>query len=103
MATQYNEGAPQCPSCSYAMTSDDMLNQSEANLFDIAPNEDRAAVKCPSCDIEYWVQGGYRPTYTTALAEEELRRLTLKVRGSRAKRGHPKAQLLGCPLDRIVR
>jgi uncharacterized protein with PIN domain len=44
----------------------------EANLFSLAHNEERAAIECPVCDKEYWVQGGWKPHYTSAFAEEEL-------------------------------
>lgn len=44
----------------------------DADLFALAPSEDRAVIECPACDKQYWVQGGYRPQYTSAFAEEDL-------------------------------
>jgi len=34
--------------------------------------EGSTTVKCPLCDAEYWVKGGYVPHYTSAFSEEEL-------------------------------
>lgn len=62
---------PACPSCGYLLSDDDM-NDCGEDLWALAPNEERACVTCPNCDTEYWVRGGYIPTYTSALAEEEL-------------------------------
>lgn len=44
----------------------------EDDLFALAPNEGRATINCPSCGVEYHIQGGYIPTYTTALDEDQL-------------------------------
>jgi hypothetical protein len=62
---------PVCPGCGYTLTTDDMLD-SKHDLFALAPNETREAIKCPSCDAEFWVQGGYQPHYTSSFAEEDL-------------------------------
>lgn len=63
--------SPTCPTCNYAMNSDDMNANSE-DLWAIAPNEERVVIECPSCGIEYHCQGGYKPEYTSALSEDEL-------------------------------
>lgn len=72
----YKTPAPVCPHCGHAMTHDDMsaapTGSCQQNLFDIAPAEEIVPTKCPLCDGGFWVQGGYRPHYTTAFAEEEL-------------------------------
>jgi uncharacterized protein with PIN domain len=62
---------PTCPHCGYALDSDDMHSQ-DADLWAAAPKESREIVKCPQCDNEYWIQGGYIPSYTSAFSEEEL-------------------------------
>lgn len=63
-----------CPHCDYELTTDDMLALCDAgtDVFGMAPSEEREAIDCPSCDKNFWVQGGYTPEYTTAFAEEEL-------------------------------
>lgn len=48
-----------------------MLEHS-ADLFDIAPKEDTATIECHSCGVTYHCQGGYKPTYTTALDKDDL-------------------------------
>ena len=63
---------PTCPHCCHAMTTDEMVEYRDVSLFDLAHQELREAIKCPACDLEYWVQGGYVPTYTSAYAEEDL-------------------------------
>lgn len=62
---------PTCPHCGYEMNTDDML-ANEDDLFALAPSENSAAVKCPQCDNEYAVLGGYKPHYTSAFSIEEL-------------------------------
>jgi transcription elongation factor Elf1 len=62
---------PTCPSCDHEVTTDEALNMGE-DLFALAPDEGRATINCPSCGIEYHIQGGYVPTYTTALDEDDL-------------------------------
>ena len=71
----YKTSAPTCPHCGHAMDTDEMLYGKptcESDLFALAPDEGRAVIKCPRCDTEYWVQGGYTPHYTSAAGEEEL-------------------------------
>lgn len=72
----YEQPTPTCPHCGYVMSCDDMVRMAhtplEPDLFGLAVREEREAVTCPSCDTEYWVQGGYKPHYTTAFAEGEL-------------------------------
>lgn len=65
---------PTCPHCGYELNNDDMVDHetSEADLYALAPDEGTAVVKCPQCDKEYAVQGGYRPHYTSAFSEDEL-------------------------------
>lgn len=70
----YQRQAPACPHCGHELSDDEMqLSEvSDADLYALAPNEESAIVVCPVCDLEYWVQGGYRPYYTSAFSEEEL-------------------------------
>jgi uncharacterized protein with PIN domain len=69
----FERPTPTCPHCGYQMDSDDMLStQKGIDVFAMAPNETTELLTCPSCDKEYWVQGGYYPTYTSAIAEELL-------------------------------
>ena len=63
---------PVCPHCGHLMTTDEMLDNSDDDLFALASDEGRACIECPVCDKAYWVQGGYVPHYTSAFAEEEL-------------------------------
>lgn len=63
--------APTCPHCGHGMDTDEMLD-APGDLFALAPDEGRECITCPACDAEYWVQGSYRPQYTSAFAEEEL-------------------------------
>lgn len=62
---------PTCPSCDHEVTCDEVLGTGE-DLWALAPDEGRAAIECPSCGVTYHVQGGYVPTYTTALDEDDL-------------------------------
>ena len=62
---------PTCPGCGHVLTDDEMHGH-EDDLWALAPNEGRTVIKCPVCDIEYHVQGGYTPEYTSAFAEEDL-------------------------------
>lgn len=62
---------PTCPFCGYAMTSDDMV-EADLDLFALAPDEGCETLTCPSCDLEFWVRGGYVPHYTSAPSEEHL-------------------------------
>lgn len=69
----YQQPKPTCPGCGYALSDDDMNSGfGDDDLWSLAPDEGRTSVDCPNCDNSYWVQGGYRPTYTSAFAEEEL-------------------------------
>jgi predicted RNA-binding Zn-ribbon protein involved in translation (DUF1610 family) len=69
----YEQSAPTCPGCGYVLDSDDMNSGfSDDDLFALAPNEERTSVKCPQCDTSYWVQGGYKPTYTSSFNEDDL-------------------------------
>ena len=71
MANTFQQRTPTCPNCGYAMDHDDMVNTAD-DFFEAAVNEQRLPVTCPSCDAQYWLQGGYSPHYTTAFSEEEL-------------------------------
>ncbi len=64
--------APTCPHCGHEMSTDEMLDSTEADLFAIAPDEQNAQIECPRCDKTYWVKGGYIPTYTSAIDEDDL-------------------------------
>ena len=66
----FERAGPTCPHCGHEMTEEEM--DCEANLFALAHNEERAVIECPVCDKQYWVQGGWKPQYTSAFAEEEL-------------------------------
>jgi len=69
----FERNTPTCPHCGYQMDSDDMLStQKGIDVFAMAPREEKEVLTCPSCDKEYWVQGGYYPHYTSAFSEEEL-------------------------------
>lgn len=69
----YQQPAPTCPHCGYALDSDDMNSDfSDDDLWSLAPDEGRTSVQCPQCDNSYWVQGGYKPHYTSACSDEEL-------------------------------
>lgn len=64
---------PVCPHCFHAFDADDMNSGfSEDDLWALAPQEGRTSATCPQCDQVFWIQGSYKPTYTTAFAEEDL-------------------------------
>ena len=65
---------PVCPHCGHVMNTDEMQNDygHSVDLFALAPMEDTAVIKCPVCDEEYCVKGGYTPHYTSAFTEDEL-------------------------------
>jgi len=66
---------PTCPGCDHALTIEEMQlshGASEEDLFGLAPDEGRAVIKCPVCDIEYHCKGGYRPHYCTSFNEDDL-------------------------------
>lgn len=71
MADTVQQRTPTCPHCGYAMDYDDMVDTAD-DVFEAAVSEQRLPVTCPSCDAQYWLQGGYSPHYTTAFSEEEL-------------------------------
>jgi hypothetical protein len=56
------------------MSNDEMLKHDNTDLFALAPDEGSAEVTCPSplCGKTYWVQGGYRPHFTSAMTEDDL-------------------------------
>jgi len=62
---------PTCPSCDHEVTDDEAYGIGE-DLWALAPDEGRAKIECPSCGVAYHVQGGYVPTYTCALDEDDL-------------------------------
>lgn len=71
----FHKQSPTCPHCGHELDADEMLYGAptcDEDLHALAPNEGRAVVKCPACDREYWVEGGYVPHYTSAFSEEEL-------------------------------
>lgn len=72
MTTCINEPTPTCPRCLHAMTIEEMLNLSELDLFALAPDEGSEQITCPSCDQKYWVQGSYKPQYSSAISEDDL-------------------------------
>jgi len=73
LSNLYKQPTPVCPHCGHVMTSGEMnCDFSDSDLFVLAPNEDTAVIKCPICDTEYWVRGGFNPHYTTGFSEEEL-------------------------------
>jgi transposase-like protein len=70
----YRRLAPTCPHCSHELDADEMNSafRSSGDLWALAVEEGSTTVKCPLCDAEYWVKGGYVPHYTSAFSEEEL-------------------------------
>ena len=70
--TLYHMPQPTCPHCRYAMDTEDMQSCASVDLFALAPKEETDSIKCPACNAEYWVQGGYQPHYTSAVSEELL-------------------------------
>jgi len=73
MIDTYQTFMPVCPHCSHEFDSDDM-NAASNDLWAAAPDESRFQVACPSaaCGKDFWLQGGYRPQYTTAISEDDL-------------------------------
>ena len=67
-----DKSTPTCPSCDHAMSTDEMVNFRGEDLFAAAPNEEFVRIQCPNCDTKYWVQGGYKPQYTSAISEDDL-------------------------------
>jgi uncharacterized protein YbaR (Trm112 family) len=75
MTQLYDMVKPTCPACKHMLTDDEMnggATTESGDLWGMAPNEERAEIKCPSCGVTYHCQGGYRPEYTTALDEDDL-------------------------------
>ena len=76
----YERITPTCPQCGHEMTDDEMSSNQYVDgddgddLWALAPEEGRTKVVCPSvlCEKPYYVQGGYRPQYTSAISEDEL-------------------------------
>jgi hypothetical protein len=71
----FEVSAPTCPHCAHEMSTDEMLaHQGDTGLFDLAPSEGTTEVTCPSpsCGKSYWLKGGYRPHYTSAMTEDDL-------------------------------
>jgi hypothetical protein len=73
----FEVNSPTCPHCAHEMDAHEMLapmHQGKPDLFTLAMNEGRAEVTCPSssCGKTYWVKGGYRPHYTSAMTEDDL-------------------------------
>jgi hypothetical protein len=67
----HKQATPVCPHCGHALDHEEMTHQ-ETDLFALAPEEGKGLVVCPLCDKDYWVQGGFKPHYTSAFAEEQL-------------------------------
>lgn len=69
----YNRLTPTCPHCGHEMDSDEMSAHKD-DLWALAPDEGQAEIECPDilCGKTYYVQGGYRPQYTSAISEDEL-------------------------------
>jgi len=76
----YARPQPTCPHCGHAMTDDEMSGNRYVDgddgddLWALAPEEGRTKVICPYvlCEKPYFVQGGYRPQYTSAIDEDDL-------------------------------
>jgi transposase-like protein len=67
--------SPTCPHCGHELDEDEMLYGKptcDEDLYALAPNEGSTVVQCPRCDLEYAVQGGYKPHYTSAFSLDEL-------------------------------
>lgn len=74
MSEHHKKPTQVCPHCDHKLDYDDMLLDifNGVDLFALAPNEEIACIKCPACEQEFWVKGGYTPHYSTSLAEELL-------------------------------
>lgn len=75
MSVTHSDCKPTCPDCGHMLTDDEMhkaLSTSAGDLWALAPQEGRSEIDCPACGKHYYIQGGYRPEYTTALDEEEF-------------------------------
>lgn len=71
----YNTKHPICPHCEYEFNADEMVEhhtQDDTMLYTLAHDEGIDSIECPQCDQVFWVEGSWQPTFTTALAEEDL-------------------------------
>lgn len=69
--THFETAKITCPYCDHKYTDDDM-SACETDLWGLAPEEGSAEVTCPTCAHMFWVQGGYRPHFTSAQTEDAL-------------------------------
>ena len=60
-----------CPHCNYVFDESDMEN-SDKDLYAICPKESYEDIQCPKCELIFWVEGGYIPTYKTFKTEEDF-------------------------------
>ncbi len=65
------DSKPTCPKCGHGLTDEEM-HAHPRDLWGLAPREEEASLICPACETLYYVRGGYRPEYTTALEEDAL-------------------------------
>ncbi len=71
----YQKPFPTCPHCGHQMDNDEMQYGKptcEEDLYALAPNEGHAVIKCPLCDKQYVVLGGYAPHYTSFFSMDEI-------------------------------
>jgi hypothetical protein len=71
----FEVNAPTCPHCAHEMSDDEMqAQQGDVCLYELARDEGSTEVTCPSpmCSLKYWLKGGYRPHYTSAMTEDDL-------------------------------
>lgn len=64
-----------CPHCDHRFTLDEMVSVDTVDcgfLYELAHKEEIGAIKCPVCDQEFWVKGGWNPEFYTSFSEEEL-------------------------------
>ncbi len=71
MADTTRTPLPVCPHCGHEFGHDDM-HDAETDLYALAHDEGKDEIECPECNKRFWVQGGYRPHYTTATNEDDL-------------------------------
>ena len=67
-----NTPTPVCPHCGHVYTTDDILQDDLVDIYGIAHCEGIAAIECPICDQEFVIKGGWKPTFSSAFAEELL-------------------------------
>ncbi len=70
-ATHHKTAAVTCPHCNHVFTDDD-CHRCDTDIWALAPDEETAELQCPSCQQQFWVQGGFRPQYTTAISKDDL-------------------------------